>query len=77
MGLFDTKIKDLPRYFTRQVVGGGVVTDVSRSFMGYAQTYLRAGKVNPVFHVIIGLGIMGYALEYPHIYESERQAKHH
>eukprot|EP00055_Hartaetosiga_balthica_P013874 m.73090 g.73090 ORF g.73090 m.73090 type:complete len:86 (-) comp8411_c0_seq4:3457-3714(-) len=43
----------------------------------YSAKYFKSGSVKPVVHVMLGLGVIGYALEYPHLKHSQRNRKHH
>lgn len=47
-----------------------------RFYDWYHRTYFKTGKFTPVVHVMLGIGIIGYAIEYPHIkHELEHEAK--
>lgn len=42
----------------------------------YHATYFKTGRIAPLFHAIIGIGTIGYAIEYPHIkHEIEEKKK--
>lgn len=48
-----------------------------RLYEWYQRTYFKTGSFAPVVHVMLGIGIIGYAIEYPHIkHELEEQKKH-
>eukprot|EP00056_Hartaetosiga_gracilis_P006613 m.98200 g.98200 ORF g.98200 m.98200 type:complete len:86 (-) comp12514_c0_seq1:3247-3504(-) len=53
---------------------GAVSSEFSES---YAKKYFKTGSVRPVVHVMLGLGVLGYAMEYPHLKHSQRNRKHH
>jgi len=45
-------------------------------FDWYHKTYIKTGRFTPVVHVMVGVGLIGYAIEYPHIkHELEEQSK--
>lgn len=47
-----------------------------KAFEWYHKTYIKPGRFNPVFHAMIGIGLIGYAIEYPHIkHELEEEKK--
>lgn len=47
-----------------------------RFYEWYHKTYIKPGRFTPVVHVMVGIGVLGYAIEYPHIkHELEEEKK--
>lgn len=47
-----------------------------RFFEWYHKKYFKTNRFNPVFHAMVGIGVIGYAIEYPHIkHEIEEEKK--
>lgn len=47
-----------------------------RMFQWYHKTYIKTSSFAPVVHAIVGVGLIGYAIEYPHIkHELEEERK--
>lgn len=47
-----------------------------KAFEWYQKTYITPGRFTPVIHAMVGIGIIGYAIEYPHIkHEIEEERK--
>ena len=67
--LAETKLKSLPK-FASQATKSGALTQALCSLKDrYANTYFRKGSIKPVVHVMLGLGILGYAMSYSHVCE--------
>jgi hypothetical protein len=46
-----------------------------RAFDSYHQRYIKPGKFAPVVHAMLLVGVIGYAIEYPHIKHELEEAK--
>lgn len=46
-----------------------------RFFEWYHKTYIKPGRFTPVFHAMIAIGLMGYAIEYPHLKHEQEEAR--
>jgi hypothetical protein len=62
-----TKVKDAPSWVRSKATGGSFQKAAHAAGEAYGKKYLLPGRSAPVFHVMIALGVLGYALEYSHL----------
>lgn len=50
---------------------------LSKAVDWYYRTYFKTGKPQPLIHIMLAVGTIGYAIEYPHLkHEIEHAQKH-
>ncbi|CAN8077268.1 unnamed protein product [Agarophyton chilense] len=71
----ETKVADVAAQLRQKIpVNKG---QFMKLYEWYHRTYFRTNSFAPVVHVMLGIGIIGYAIEYPHIkHELEEHKKH-
>lgn len=48
-----------------------------RFYEWYHKTYFKTNSIKPVVHAMVGIGLIGYAMEYSHIkHEIDEEKKH-
>eukprot|EP01147_Barroeca_monosierra_P005803 gene5803-7292_t len=65
--LSETKVRHVPGWAARNITPGRLGTIGSGLSTQYARKYFHKGKGTPVAHVMIALGLIGYAVEYSHL----------
>lgn len=71
----ETKVADVASQLRERIpVNRGTFT---KMYEWYHAKYFKTGRFAPVVHLMIGVGLIGYAIEYPHIkHELDEQKKH-
>jgi hypothetical protein len=73
MSAGDAKVADVAAKLREQIpLNRGMFW---RAFDTYHKTYIRPGRFAPVVHVMLLVGTIGYAIEYPHIKHELEEAK--
>lgn len=69
----ETKVADVAAQLQQKIpVNRG---SFMKFFEWYHKTYIKAGRINPIVHAALGIGILGYAIEYPHLKHEQEEAK--
>ncbi|EGD78398.1 hypothetical protein PTSG_12889 [Salpingoeca rosetta] len=75
--LGEARLRQVPSWAMQNINKERLTTILSEAATSYGRKYFNKGKGAPVAHVMIALGLIGYAIEYPHLKESQRQRKYH
>lgn len=70
----ETKIADAASHLQERLPVNR--STMMRAFEWYHKTYFKTGRFAPVAHVMVGLGVLGYAMEHNHIKHELEHAKH-
>lgn len=65
--LGSTKVRQLPGWALQNISKDRITTILGEAATSYGKKYFDKGKGTPVVHVMLGLGVLGYALEYSHL----------
>lgn len=65
--LSQVKVKDAPAWVKTKATSGAFKRAANAAGEAYGRKYLLPGKGAPVMHVMVALGVFGYALEYSHL----------
>lgn len=69
----DAKVADVATNLRKQIpVNRGMMT---KAFEAYHAKYIKPGKFAPAIHAMLLVGVIGYAIEYPHIKHEIEEAK--
>ncbi len=69
----DAKVADVAAKLTEKIpVNRG---SMNRAFEWYHSTYIKPGRFMPVVHMMLLVGTIGYAIEYPHIKHELEEAR--
>lgn len=65
--LGEVKLRDVGGWAAKNL-SSSKVTQATRSWaIAYGNKYIKTGTAKPLVHVMIGLGVLGYIIEYPHL----------
>lgn len=71
----ETKVADMAAQLRQRIPVNR--SSFMRFFEWYHKSYIKPGKFAPVVHVMVGVAVTGYAIEYPHIkHEIEEERAH-
>lgn len=69
----DVKVADMANNLTKKLpVNRSMVT---KAFESYHAKYIKPGRINPLVHAMLLVGVIGYTIEYPHIKHELEEAK--
>eukprot|EP00052_Salpingoeca_macrocollata_P030520 m.319851 g.319851 ORF g.319851 m.319851 type:complete len:85 (+) comp23509_c0_seq1:156-410(+) len=74
--LGETKLKNVPTWASKNLQPARLATAFDAFSRKYSAQYFKPGRGTPIAHVMLGLGVLGYALSYGHIVH-ERNRKFH
>lgn len=72
-----TKVKDAPAWVKTNAAQGSFRKAAHAAGEAYGKKFLLPGRSAPVVHVMVALGVLGYAMEYSHLKAHEANRKHH
>lgn len=74
MSAGDAKVADVAARLRGQIpVNKGMLW---KAFDSYHARYIKPGRFAPLVHSMLLVGVVGYAIEYPHIKHELEEAKH-
>lgn len=69
----ETKVADVAAQLRQKIPVNR--SSLMKAFEWYHKTYITPGRFTPVFHAMIGIGVIGYAIEYPHLKHEQEEEK--